>query len=83
MKQVISENDGLVVVHDDAVLAVPEHGAGLHRAFDVGADAHLVVDGVGVVDKYDVLFDDRPLVEHLGDVVGGRADQLDTAFSRL
>jgi hypothetical protein len=36
---------------------------------------------VGVVDAHDVLFDDRPLVEHLGDVVGGGADQLDTAFA--
>ncbi len=26
----VSQDDGLVVVHDDAVLAVPEHGAGEH-----------------------------------------------------
>ena len=69
-------------MHDNAVLAVPEHGAGKHRAFDVGAYPHQVVDGVGVVNAHDILFDDRPLIEHLGNVVGRRADQFDTAFPR-
>lgn len=77
----MSEDDGLVVMHDDAVLAVPEHGAGKHCAFDVGADTHQIIDGVGVVDTNDVLFDDGPLVENFGHVVGGRADQFDAAFS--
>ncbi|CKY64457.1 Uncharacterised protein [Mycobacterium tuberculosis] len=51
----MSEDDGLVVMHDDAVLAVPEHGAGKHCAFDVGADTHQIIDGVGVVDTNDGL----------------------------
>jgi N-formylglutamate amidohydrolase len=61
---------------------VPEHCAGQHCAFDVGAYPDEIVDCVSVVDAQDILFDDRPFVEHLGDVVGGRADQLDTAFPR-
>lgn len=77
----VSEHDGLVVVHDDTVLAVPEHGAGQHGAFDVGADTHQIVNGVRVVDADNVLFDDRPLVENFGHVVGGGADQLDAAFA--
>jgi len=67
-----SENDGLVVVHDNSVLATPEHRAGEHRTFDVCADANQVVDSVRVIDTDDVLFDDWPLVEHFGDVVALR-----------
>jgi len=58
-------------VHDNSVLAVPEHCAGEHRPFDVCANANQVVDSVRVIDTYDVLFDDRPLIEYFGDVVGG------------
>jgi len=50
---------------------VPEHCAGEHRPFDVCANANQVVDSVRVIDTYDVLFDDRPLIEYFGDVVGG------------
>ena len=35
-----------------------------------------------MVDAHDVLVDDRPVVELLGDVVGGGADQLDAALVR-
>jgi hypothetical protein len=76
------EDDGLVVVYDNAVLAMPGHHAGQDCSFDVGADAHQVIDRMGVIDTHHVLFDDLPLVEHLGDVVGGRSDQLDPAFTR-
>ena len=57
---------------------MPEHRAGQYRAFDVGADPHQVVNGVSVADTHHVLFDDRALVEHFGDIVGGGADQFDT-----
>jgi len=36
-----------------------------------------------MADAFDVLIDDRTLVEIAGDVVGGGADQLDTALVRL
>ena len=40
-------------------------------------------DRVAVPDALHVLLDDRALVELLGDVVGGRADQLDAALVRV
>jgi hypothetical protein len=36
-----------------------------------------------VVDAFHRLFDDRALVQIAGDEVGGRTDQLDTAFMSL
>ena len=74
------EDDGLVAVADDAVLAVPEDRPRQHGALDVGAEADEVGDAVAVIDAHDVLFDDRPLVEVLGDVVSGRADEFDAAL---
>src|SRR6201998_3993572 len=75
-----SEDDGLVAVLDDAVLAVPPHVTRQGGAFDVGPQAHQVFDGVAVIHPDDVLLDDRPLVELCGHVMGGRADELDAAF---
>jgi anti-anti-sigma regulatory factor len=60
-----------------AVLEVVAQAAREHRLFDVLAVAHHVLDRVGVVDADHVLLDDRPLVQIGGDVVAGRADQLD------
>ena len=72
--QSTSEDDGLVAVSDDAVLAVPPHGTGQRGAFDVSAEACQVLDGVTVIHPDDVLLDNRPLVELFGHVVSGGAD---------
>jgi len=40
------EDGGLVAVADDAVLAVPKNRPRQHRAFDVGAQAVQIVNGV-------------------------------------
>ena len=58
---------------------MPAHGAGQHHAFDVAADRGDLLGRHRVVDPLDVLLDDRALVEVGGDVVRGRADQLDAA----
>ena len=58
-----SKNDGLVAEADDAVLAVPEHRARQHHAFDVGAEPHQILDAVAMVYPHDVLLDDRSVVE--------------------
>ncbi len=75
-----SEDDGLVAVLDDAVLAVPPHGTGQGGAFDVGAQSRQVPDRVAVIDPDDVLLDDRPVVEFFGHVVSSRADELDSSL---
>jgi hypothetical protein len=72
-----SEDDGLVAVLNDAVLAVPPHGTGQSGAFDVCAESRQVPNGMAVIHPDDVLLDDRPVVEPFGHVVSGRADELD------
>ena len=47
---------------------------------DVRAEPGQVVDGVPMIDPHHVLLDDRAVVEFLGDVVRGRADQLHAAL---
>src|SRR5690606_2955103 len=78
-----AEDHGPVAVQEDAVLAVPADGAGEGQALDVAAHGHQLLRAVAVVDAGDLLFDDRPLVEVGGDVVGGGADQLHGAGVRL
>jgi hypothetical protein len=80
MRQTFLENDGGAAVDEDAVLAMPLKGARQDGALDVGT-ASGEFGGTGVMRYADnVLFDDRSLVEVLGRVVGGGADELDTAF---
>ena len=62
---------------------MPEHRARQHHALDVGAQSAQVVDAVPVVHAHDVLFDDRALVELLGDEVRGGADEFDAALPGL
>ena len=57
--------------------------AGQDSALDVTSLANEVGRGVAVADPLDVLVDDRPLVEVAGDVMRGRADQLDPALMGL
>jgi hypothetical protein len=59
---------------------VPLDGAREHDALDVGAGARQVRDRRAVGRAHDVLLDDRAGVELLGDVVGGRADDLHAAL---
>jgi hypothetical protein len=54
-----------------------------HRTLDVGAEADQVGGGVPVVHADNVLLDDRALIQVLGDVVSGGADQLDATILRL
>ena len=54
-------------------------GPGQHRPLDVAPGPAQIVDRLAVIDPGDVLLDDRPGVEFGGDVVRGRADQLDAA----
>ena len=78
-----AEHDGLVAVQHDAVFGVPFDGAGEHDVLDVTAQGGEGVDGHGVVDAFDVLFDDGAFVEFGGDVVGGGTDDLHTAVMGL
>ena len=61
------------------MLSVPTHRPRQDHALHVAAELDQLVGREGVVDADHVLLDDRALVEILGDVVGGGADQLNAA----
>ncbi len=77
------EDDGFVVVDEDAVFEVPADGLGEDGFFEVAAFAGEVGNGVAVADAGDVLMDDGAFVEIGGGVVGGRPDQFDAALVGL
>src|ERR1039457_563890 len=77
-----SEDDRAPAVDDHAVVEVQRHRAGEHEALDVAPHALQLASALAVVDADDVLVDDRPVIELLGDVVRGRADQLDAPLAR-
>ena len=76
------EDDGPVLVDENPVLQMQAHRAGEHRALDVAPDARERAGALAVGHAHDVLLDDRPGVELLGDVVRGRADDLHAALLR-
>ena len=51
-----------------------------HGSFDVTAVTDEVINRVVMLDPDDVLLDDRPLIEILGDIVTGGANQLDASL---
>src|ERR1700688_589952 len=77
------KNHGFIPIQKDAVFHVPADGARQDDFFDVAALLNQIVDRVAVVDADHILFDDGAIVEHLSNVVGGGADQLDAALKRL
>jgi hypothetical protein len=73
----------LVSVQQDAVFDVPANGARENYFFYIPAFLDEIVDGIAVVNTDHVLLNDGAIVEDLGNVVGGRTDQLDAALKRL
>ena len=74
-----SEDDCPVAVGEDPVLEVGAHGAGQHHALEVVPPRASRSTSSRWLTGAVVLVDDRALVEVVGGVVGGRADQLDAA----
>src|SRR6185503_294969 len=77
------EDDGAVAVDEHAAPHVQAYGPRQHDPLEVASLADHVLHRVAVAHAHHVLLDDRPFVELLGDVVGGRADHLDPAGVRL
>ena len=73
------EDHSLVAVAENAAVEVPAHGAGEDHALQVAAPGDEIFHLVAVGDARHVLLDDGAVVEHLGDVVAGGADELDAA----
>src|SRR5277367_6486750 len=74
-KQQLLENDGFISIEQDAVFDVPANGAREDDLFDVAAFLDEFVDGVAMRYALDALFDDRAVVEHLGDVMRRGANE--------
>jgi hypothetical protein len=77
------EYDRFVSVQQNAVFHMPADGARKHDFFDVTTFLDQIVDSVAVVDADDILLDDGAIVKYLSNVVGGRADQLNSSLKRL
>ncbi len=58
---------------------MPANRARENNLFQVTAFLNQIFDGIAVGDADDILFDDGAVVENLGDIVTGGADQLDAA----
>jgi hypothetical protein len=67
-------------VEQDPVLGDHSDRPGEHQPLHVPADGDQLVGRALVTDPYDVLLDDRALVEIGGYVVRGGSDQLDSPF---
>src|SRR5438445_439013 len=76
------EDHSLVAVAKNAALQVPAHGAGEHDALEIAAARDQIVHLIAVGDARHILLDDGAVVEHLGDVMAGGADELDAAAMR-
>src|SRR6476659_4200239 len=77
------KNYGLVAVNDDPILNMGSHGAREYNLFQVAALSDEVLDCIAMRDADYILLDDWPVIEDLGHIVAGRADQLHTALERL
>src|ERR1700721_1670545 len=77
------KDHGLVAIQQDAIFHVPAYGPRQHHFFNVAALLDQVVDSVAMVDGDDTLLDDGTVVEYLGNVVRGGADELDATLKRL
>ena len=77
------ENHGAMPVEQDPVFDVPGNRARQDQGLDVAPGSGAGLDAHRVIRTCHVLFDDRTLVQVLGHVVSGGADQLDAAIVRL
>src|SRR5690348_15306520 len=59
---------------------VPPYGSGEHNAFEVAAFANQVVHRIAVRNSHDVLFNDGPVIEDIGHVMTGSANELHSPF---
>lgn len=82
--QFLVENDGFsVAVEQNPVVDVPTDGAGQDDLLEVASLLDEVFDRISVGDADDVLLDDGTVVEYLGNVVAGRADEFDASLEGL
>jgi hypothetical protein len=77
------EYDGAFAVQKYALLDMPLQRAGEHRTFDIAPCGGAVFGAQGMGHTGNVLLNDRILVQLLGNVMGGGADEFDAAIMRL
>src|ERR1700733_14660069 len=79
MNCLLVEDNSLVAVAENPPVQVPAHGAGEYDALQIAAAGDEVFDLVAVRDAGHLLLDDGAVIEQVGDVMAGGADQLDAA----
>ena len=70
------EDHGLVAVAEDASVEMPFDCSGKHEALQISALRNQILHLISMGDASDILFDDRPIVQHFCHVVARSANQL-------
>ena len=77
------ENDGLFPVNQDAMSEMPAHGASQDDFFQVPTFSEQIVRLIAVRHAQNILLDNWAIVEHIGDIMAGRADYFHAALVSL
>ena len=80
LARLIPKNNRPVAVNEDAVLDMVSNPTRQREALAVAAEADQILGLVVVLHAGNLLFNDRPLIQILGGVVAGGADELHPAF---
>jgi hypothetical protein len=70
-------------MQQDAVLDMPAHRARQHHFLQIASLLDQLLQRVAMANSRNVLLNDRPVIEHLRDLVRGRPDELHAALKRL
>ena len=79
----LAEHHRFVTIAQNTMLDVALNRPRQHQGLDIAAHLHQRLGRHGVIDSFDVLFDDRAFVQIFGDVMGRRADDLHAALMGL
>ena len=77
------EYNGPVFIQEYSIFDVPTYGSREHNFLEVAPLLHHILKSVFVRNSLNALLNDGSVVEYLGDVMCGRADELDAALVGL
>ena len=83
MRHELFKYNGPVAVQQDAMFDKPLHGTRQHNTLDVTPDGRQRIRFHRVIHAFNILLDDRALVQIARDEMRGRPNQLHAAFVRL
>src|SRR6266487_627645 len=77
------KHDGFVLIHQHTIFCVQAHCFGQHSPFHVATLADHITRRIAVVSVDDILSNDWPFVQVLGNIMSGCSDDLDTTLEGL